>query len=164
MKLFDSQTQTGCTWRHGDHVDGKNNSKKSHGTVWLGFYPKLELHYPLFWHQNGRLITWVISKNFLPELGVIIEKRSLPLAAYLNVNICQLQRCLFFRKLSYIHIGVNIDRRNFKCPKIYNSRLIFFHVLSCSLLLYRWVKRLERVFLVAIVFVKRWKISKKDIS
>ena len=68
----------------------KKNGKKSLLGIGLGYYLKLELHFSLFWHQNGRVITLRISKNMFPKLGVIIEMQLLPLAAWQ----CQLRRWL----------------------------------------------------------------------
>ena len=70
MKLLGSQSETGCTCRHGDHV-----AKKSLLGIGLGYYPKLELHFSLFWHQNGLVITLRISKNMLPKLGDCCPKQ-----------------------------------------------------------------------------------------
>ena len=74
MKLLGSQSKTGCTCRHGDNVDERILAKKVFLGIGLGYYPKLELHFSLFWHQNGRVITLRISKNMLPKLGVTIER------------------------------------------------------------------------------------------
>ena len=70
------------------HVDGKSDGEKSLLRIWLGYCPKPELHFAFFWHQNDHLITWVISRNMSPKLGVIIERWLLPLAAWQ----CELQR------------------------------------------------------------------------
>lgn len=84
----------GFTIRNGLHLSSrrpcwwKNICKKSLWGIGLGYYPKLELHFSLFWHQNSRVITLQISKNMLPKLGgVIIGRWLLPLAAWQ----CELQ-------------------------------------------------------------------------
>ena len=132
MKLG-SQTQTDCTWRHGDHVEGKNNGKKVFWDGLIRLLSKTWATFLLFWHQNGRPIKWVLSKNLLPKLEVIIKKRSLPLVAYFKVNMWSSKMTLF-REMSYIHITVNIDRRNFKYPNNIPKFLDWFcfHVLNIS--------------------------------
>ena len=65
MKLLGSQPETGCNGRHSDHVDGRIMAKKILLGIGLGYYPKLELHFSLFWQENGRVVTLRISKNNL---------------------------------------------------------------------------------------------------
>ena len=76
-------------------------------------------------------VTWVISKNKLPKLGVIIERRLLLLATYLNVNMTMwTSEMTLFRELSNIYTSINIANVNSKIltfgqyPKV--SRLILF--------------------------------------
>ena len=92
----------------------KNYGKKSLLGIWLGYYPKLEQHFSLFWHQNGRVITLRISKNMLRKLrGVIIKRCLLPLAAWQ----CKLRRYFVQRIELHLHY-MSKDRRNFKYPNI----------------------------------------------
>ena len=103
-----------------------NNGEKSLLRIWLGYYPKLELHFSIFWHQNGRVITLRILKNMLPKLRVIIERWLLPLAAWQ----CRLQRWLCLENwatsaLAWIKTDVISNILTFRLyPKV--SRLILF--------------------------------------
>ena len=53
LKFFD------CTWRHSGHVGGKNNSEKVFWKFNSIIMENLSYIFLLFWHQHGRLTTWV---------------------------------------------------------------------------------------------------------
>ena len=78
----------------------KNNGKKSLLGTWLGYYPKLELHFSLFWHQNGRIITLRISKNMLPEpwLGGVIIQLQLQLSTLFTILTKEKYKMVVSRK------------------------------------------------------------------
>ena len=66
--------------------------------IWQGYCPKPELHFALFWHQNGHLITWVISRKMLPNWEMVAAVSSLTMWT---------SKITLFRELNYIYISMH---------------------------------------------------------